>query len=131
MNGMSSSNDISEKITELLSDEESRRQLTELAQMLMSGTDSPETEGGREDIPSPAPDSGGDMPDIGTIMKLAELAGAVNASDSNTQFLLALRPHLSAERQKRVDKAIKLLRLASVWSIAKESGLLGNIFGEG
>jgi hypothetical protein len=53
--------------------------------------------------------------------------GAFSQSDKNSELLLALKPHLSAERQQKVDKAIKLLKLIAVWNMAKESGLLDNI----
>ena len=108
--------DIMGKLGELLSDEESVKQLAELAQMLMS-------EGGGEgEAEGEAP-----APDLGAIMKLSGLMGAFSQSDRNAELLLALKPHLSAERQKRVDKAIKLLKLIAVWNIAKESGLLNDI----
>ena len=42
----------------------------------------------------------------------------------NTDLLRALKPHLSADKQKRVDKAIKLMKLLAMWNIAKDSGLL-------
>ncbi|MBR6242262.1 MAG: hypothetical protein IKQ90_02060 [Ruminococcus sp.] len=119
--------DIMEKFGKLLSDEESVKQLSELAHMLMSGSGEP----------SPAPDDandisadssgGGEFPDISMLMKLGSLAGAVSKNDKNAELLLALRPHLSEERQKKVDKAVKMLRLIAVWNIAKESGFLRDI----
>ena len=44
-----------------------------------------------------------------------------------TALLLALRPHVSQERQQRIDRAVKLLRLYTMWSILKESGLLQDL----
>jgi len=38
--------------------------------------------------------------------------------------LLALKPHLTDERQQRIDKAVKLLRIISVIPLLKEQGLL-------
>ena len=100
------------KLEELLSDEESVKQLTELAQMFMN-------EGGNGE--------GSSIPDIESVMKLSGLVGAFSQSDKNSELLLALKPHLSPERQQKVDKAIKLLKLIAVWNMAKESGLLDNI----
>ena len=51
----------------------------------------------------------------------------MNCEDSNTQLLMALRPHLKVERQERVDRAVKLMKLIAVWNAAKESGLLNDI----
>ena len=117
--------DVMDKVSGLLSDEESVRQLSELAKMFMSdvsGEPTDTTEG------APAVDStgsdGGGMPDIETILKLTSLAGAFTQSDKNADLLLALKPHLGEEKQKRVDRAVKLLKLIAVWNMAKESGLL-------
>ena len=100
---MEGSNDIAEKINELLSDEESLGQLTKLAEMFMSGSG----EGGS----SPFPPSEEETPE----------------PDSRAELLLALKPHLSEERQKKVDKAVRLLRLLAVWDTARESGLLSDM----
>ena len=113
------------KIGELLSDEESVRQLSELAQMFMSDDregDSPEdsnTAGGTEDK--------GSAPDLSSLMKLTGLTGAFSKPDKKSELLLALKPHLREEKQKKVDKAIKLLKLIAIWNMAKESGLLNDI----
>lgn len=117
--------DMMGKIGELLSDEESVRQLSELAQMFMSDSSSPEENKSDSESEDQHQDGGGF--DIGSIMKLTGLLGSVSQSDKNTELLMALRPHLKAEKQKRVDKAVKLLKLIAVWNIAKESGLLNDM----
>lgn len=116
--------DMMGKIGELLSDEESVRQISELAQMFMS--ESGASEGNKEDSETSEQQNGGGF-DIGSIMKLTGLLGTASQSDKNTELLMALRPHLKAEKQKRVDKAIKLLKLIAVWNLAKESGLLSDM----
>ena len=108
--------DIAGKLTELLSDEESVKQLTELAGMLMNGGEAP-AEGS---------DTAG-IPDMSKIMKLTGLAGSLSHDDKNTGLILALKPHLSPERQKRADKAVKILKLLALWSAAKDSGLLKDL----
>ncbi|WP_028515698.1 hypothetical protein [Ruminococcus flavefaciens] len=111
--------DIMGKISELLSDEESVKQLSELAQMLVS--DNEKNEEKAEKAADTAPE---DVPDIASMLKLTSLIGEASKQDKNADLLLALKPHLGAEKQKRVDKAIKLLKLLAIWNIAKESGLL-------
>lgn len=118
--------DIMGKIGELLSDEESVKQLSEIAQMLMSDSASPE-EKSDAGSGSEGQEQGSGGFDIGSIMKLTGLLGSVSQSDKNTELLLALRPHLREEKQKRVDKAVKLLRVIAVWNLAKESGLLNDL----
>ena len=116
-----------EKLGELLSDDESVRQLTELAQMLTS-----ESEDGSEgsvnsgDTDENSGHSDG-APNLGALVKLTGLFGAVSQTDRNSELLMALRPHLSPERQKKVDKAVKLLKLIAVWNMAKDSGLLNDL----
>lgn len=112
------------KISGILSDKESMRQISELAEMLKSGelsNESPETNI-QENC---TPDS--DMPDMEQIMNLVSLADSFNQQDKNTQLLLALRPHLSEAKQIKLDKAVKMLKLITVYNTAKESGLLNNI----
>ncbi len=115
-----------EKIGKLLSDEESMKQLSELAQLLMNETKSSESENSTESNDC-GESEGSSFPDIGSIMKITELMGTLSQNDKNTELLLALKPHLREERQQKVDKAIKLLKLMAVWNVAKETGLLNDI----
>lgn len=118
-----------EKIGKLLSDEESMKQLSELAQLLMNETKFSESGNNTDNTDNNdcGESDGGSFPDIGSIMKITELMGKFSQSDKNTELLLALKPHLKEERQQKVDKAIKLLKLMAVWNIAKETGLLNDI----
>lgn len=123
--------DIMNKINKILSDPESIKQISELAQMFMS-------EAGNNNKNSNASDSNPDNSenssdsdsgafsgfDLGKLMKIQEIIGAVSGKDKNAELLLALKPHLSPERQKKADKAIKLLKLLTVWNIIKDSGML-------
>ena len=93
--------DLMEKLSGILSDKESVQQLSELAQMFMSGQDESSEGGGEE--------SSG-LPDLSAVMKLG-----------------SLKPHLGEERRRKVDKAVKLLRLIALWKLAKENGLLSDI----
>jgi hypothetical protein len=126
--------DVMGKIGELLSDEESVKQLSELAQMLMgdssSSSSSPEENSGEgeESVSSDTAASENGLPDIGSLLKLTGLMSSVSQNDKNAELLLALRPHLKEEKQKRIDKAIKLLKLIAIWNMAKESGILKDLF---
>lgn len=113
------------KISGILSDEESMRQLNELAKMFReNGTDS-RTPENTESVKSDSADSS--MPDMEQMMQLMNLAGTFSQQDRNTELLLALRPHLREEKQQKLDHAVKLLKLISVYNAAKESGLINNI----
>ncbi len=109
--------DLAGKMQELLSDPESMQQLSELASMLQGGDANPAVK------PNPVP--GGFDPAM--LMRLSELMQTQQAPDRNTTLLLALKPYLGERRQYRTDKAVKLLRLYSLWKAAKQSGMLNDL----
>ena len=110
--------DLTSKMQELLSDPESMKQISELAAMLKEESNAAD--------PPAAPDAGGGF-DPGMLMKLGELMQSRSQPDKNTALLLALKPHLGERRQLRVDKAVKLLRLYSMWRAAQQSGMLHDL----
>lgn len=113
------------RISGILSDEESVRQIAELVKMFKSGEFNEETVD-YETNENCSTDDG--MPDIEQIMKLMSLVGTFNSQDKNTELLLALRPHLREEKQQKLDHALKMLKIIAVYNIAKESGLINNLF---
>ncbi|MDE6671232.1 MAG: hypothetical protein K2K16_03455 [Ruminococcus sp.] len=121
--------DTMEKIGKILSDEESVRQLTELAQILMNDNknNNNNNNGSNDCDNNNSINNNGNMPDIAKMMQLTELMGNFSQNDKNTELLMALKPHLKEERQIKVDKAVKMLKLMTVWNTAKESGLLNDI----
>lgn len=115
--------DLSGKLQELLSDPESMQQISELAAMLQGGSE-PQGDTAAPSVPAA---SGGELFDPALLMKLSELFRTQNQPDNNAALLLALKPHLGAQRQLRVDKAVRLLRLYRIWKTAKASGMLENL----
>lgn len=114
--------DLSAKLTELLSDPESMNRVRQMAESILG-------ESGDE-IPAAAaaPDisSLGDMLGSGELQSIISVISKMKASkdDSRIQLISALRPHLSEERRKRADTAIKILKLLDVLPLIKDSGLL-------
>ena len=126
--------DMAEKIKEILSDEESMKQLNELAQMFSSSDEKSENNknsnidnnsGENLNMASLSNDMLGF--DISKFMQIQQIMSKTQ-NDKNADLLLALKPLLKKERQERVDKAVKILRLLAVWSILRESGLLNDMF---
>ena len=116
--------DMSKKIQEILNDEESMRQINELAQMFSSseeGGESEESNGGTDD-------AGGLNFDPSKLLMLQSIMSGANGG-KNTELLLALKPLLKDERRAKVDKAVKILKLIAAVEMLKESGMLGDIFG--
>ncbi len=119
--------DLFGKMQDLLKDPESMKQISELAQMLQSETNAASAPPAAEPCnETEADDSGGFPFDPMMLMKLGEMLNSSQKPDENTALLMALRPHLKEERRSKVDRAVKLLRLMSIWSTLKESGMLQN-----
>ena len=109
--------DLSAKLSEILSDEESMKKVRSLAENLLSSNGDEEEKGGDFGL------SGEEA------TKILSVLGRLKSKpdDKRTALLSALRPNLSPEKQKKVDNAIKLLKLIDMLPLLKESGLL-NLF---
>ena len=106
--------DLSSKLSALLNDPDGLNQIKELASSLLGE----ETKAEEKEKPL--------QNEIAAIMQI--LNALKGANDKSVELLLALRPHLSYERQKRLDTAIKLLKIYSVLPLIKDSNLLGDLF---
>ena len=107
--------DITQKIQSLLSDEESMRQIQELAAMFSTG-----------DTTSSPQESSSDGIGINPAA-IMQLIGAMSSQDKNCDLLLALREHLSAEKQQKIDKAVKLIKLYNIFIAMRENGMLDDM----
>ncbi len=114
--------DLTQKLQSLLSDPESMQNLSELAAMLREPQpqDHAEPQGGESGVPPI---------DLAKLMAVGQALSRMQ-EDENVQLLLALKPHLSAERAKRTDQAVRMLRLYTAAGILRENGLLQDFFGE-
>lgn len=112
--------ELMEKMQSILSDPESMQQISELAQMLKgdAGADPPAPQ-------SPPPSSGGFDPAM--LLKLGEIMNNAKKEDANTALLTALRPHLKEKRREKVDRAVKILQLLTIFNLLKENGMLQNL----
>ena len=130
-----------DKVQELLSDPESLKQIQELADILNSdinnGSQASQEQVNNSNINlqsnqgAESSQSQGDTSnnfDFGMIFQLMQLFNSSNNSQDAT-LLLAIKPYLSEERQGKVDKAIKLMKVYDIFTIAKDSGLLNNLDG--
>lgn len=143
--------DLMSKLQNVLNDEESMKQIKELAEMLGNEVGEPE-QSSENKAPSDTPldfskliaslGNGTNNPDIKQqekpensvdIQKLIQLGTVIssaNKSDKNVDLLLALKPMLKEENQIKIDRLIKIFQLFAVYPALKESGLLGgDLFG--
>ena len=114
--------DLYGKMQSVLSDPESLEQLKELAALLGNGDDNDSSSQQPERSSENREEDGGGF-DIGMLMQLSSLMSS-SGQDEDTALLLALKPHLKEERQKKVDKALKLMKLLTVWKTLKDTGAL-------
>lgn len=100
--------DLSEKISALLSDPDGMARIQAMAQSVLGGADT-----------SQKNEPGIDM------AKLVPLIGKINSrsTDSRTGLLLALRPHLSDKRKERLDRTVKILKVIDMLPLLQDSGL--------
>ena len=122
--------DISRRISELLSDPQTLEQIKGLAGMLGQGAGGA-AQPSAESVPSAEasyrkpqqPDSMPDPDMLGMVMKLAPLFKSMDRDDDSTRLLRALRPFLHEERSRRLDGAIRLLGIMRMLPLLKGAGL--------
>ena len=114
--------DLSGKISELLSDPGTMEQLMSFAGMLGSKDDDSER---TPEPPKPAPkpkDSSLGLPadTMQTVMRIMPILNSMREEDDTTRLLNSLRPFLSEERNHRLDQATRLLQLLKILPVIKE-----------
>ena len=140
--------DVSDKIQSLLNDEESMRQIKELADMLTAGQATSGEQNGSSSMPdmsslagmfgglgggSSSGESSSDQDslfsglDLETMMQMGQILSSTSAPDPNRDLLLALRPLLKQDKQKKIDKAVKMLKLYTIYTTLKEQGMLNKL----
>lgn len=98
---------IQENLSRLLSDPEGMERIRAMAESLFSSAEEKKEPSGDE---------------AQMLLRAVKLLRD-DAPDERGQLLLALRPHLGAERQERIDRAVKLLRLAKLAPLLGESDI--------
>lgn len=121
-------NDITSKITDLLNDPESMKKFGEFASGFLNSSEKSENQSDNTFLNNS--DISIDPSQMGSIIKIVTaLKKNSSAEDDNTRLLTALKPHLSKERGKKIDKAVSLMRIAKLLPVLKESGIM-NLLGE-
>lgn len=115
--------DISQKLAELLNDEETLNKVRAMAENLLGNDKANEQPTSAPRTDSVFGDSGLDPAQIAKVMSVMSRLKSSN-TDSRANLLLALKPLLSAPRREKVDTAIKLLRLIDMLPLIKDSGIL-------
>ena len=118
--------DMADKISKMLNDPEGITKIMNMAKTLFSEGEKDEPQTALAESTENPGGLLGLLPDGVDPIKLINIFSALNSNqnDNRASLLLALKPHLSSERQPRVEKAVKLLKIASLLPVLKENGLL-------
>ena len=104
--------DLSQKLDRLLSSPDGMKRIEELMGAFGAAPPAP----AETATSSPLPIG----PDMGMLLKLTPLLAQLGKEDDATALFHALRPHLQAERQKKLDEAGQMLRLMKVLPLLSE-----------
>ena len=109
--------DIQDKINKILSDPEALKQVQSLgARLGLSGDNNAQPE------PAPPPKAeNNDM--MNALARFAPMMSRFSEDDDVSRLLNALRPFLSEEKQLKLDKATRLMKLVRMIPLIKDSGL--------
>lgn len=128
--------DLSSKISSILSDPQALEQIKGLGEMLgLSGASatSSDAQVHKEQQKSP-PDMLSSLSSVSSsdslsmLTKFAPLLSDLNKEDDTTRLLFALRPFLSYERQKKLDEAGKLIKMMKLLPVLKQFNILDSFF---
>lgn len=129
--------DLTSKVQEILGSEDGMRQLQEMAQMLgLSGSteNSSAPSGNQPDLSAALSGLMGSDDQAGLsaadLVKISGMMQNIREETPSTALLKALRPLLRQERQKKVDEALRIMRLLSLWPVLQQSGLLKGFLGD-
>ena len=126
---------MADKIGAILRDPESVAQLQSLASML--GVNAPDAAPAAESAaaapsapPAPAAGAAAIPPEMMQgMLKLAPVLLDLHRETPDTGLLRALRPLLSAPRQKKLDDAIRIVQLLNILPELQASGVLRGLLG--
>ncbi len=126
---------MADKIGAILRDPESVAQLQSLASML--GVNAPDAAPAAESAaaapsapPAPAAGAAAIPPEMMQgMLKLAPVLRDLHRETPDTGLLRALRPLLSAPRQKKLDDAIRIVQLLNILPELQASGVLRGLLG--
>lgn len=98
------------------------------SEFLGNNTPEPPKEQPQKEQPPRMPDLGSlqslGLPDLSQLTAILPVLQEINKPDQRLDFINALKPLLSGERQQRADEAMKLVRLMSLLPLLRDRGLM-------
>ena len=132
--------ELMQKLQSVLNDEQSMKQLSELAGALSgdakNSSANPDISellgslGQADSFQNTERKPAADGLDVARLLQLQAIMQQANKHDKNVDLLLALKPLLKEENHVKIDRVIKIFKLFAIYPALKESGLLGgDLFG--
>ena len=130
--------DLGERVAQLLGSEEGMEQVRQLMASLSGGDGGPDLSsllgmlggaGGENGNCSPSGQQQNSFGDPGMMLELTRALSAVRRPDPNVALLEALRPFFEEPRRKKVDNAIRMMKLMELLPVLQQSGLLSGLLG--
>ncbi len=119
--------DLSSQITSILNNPDMMRQISEIGGMLtQQNTPPPQPHETPPLLPNQTQSSdllGADG--LQAVMKIMPILNRLRQDDDTTKLLRAIKPFLSEERQKKLEEAIKIIRIINILPLMKNQGLSG------
>ena len=106
--------DLTEKLSSILNDPQAMKEVAALASQL--GMDMP---GVHTEQPAPVV-SAPKRDEASVLSGLIPMLGALKQDDDTVRLLEAMRPFLSEERQQKLDKAKRLIRVMKLMPLMKD-----------
>lgn len=116
--------DIQDKINQILSNPEALKQVQSLGEQLGLTPAAQPKPPAPEPVAMPQSNSIPNAEMLNALTKVAPLMNSMKKDDNATRLLHALRPFLSIDRQQKLDKAEKMLKIISIMPLLKDSNLL-------
>lgn len=119
--------DLTGKITELLSDPETMNKIKNLSGLLgpsISNDENSDDPNTSDDINSDASGFSFSPEMMQMILKLMPVLSSIKKEDKYTRFLAALRPLLSESKRKKLDSSSQILQIMRILPILKSQGIL-------
>lgn len=121
--------DLSNKISSILSDPQALEQIKGLGEMLGINNTSNQPIHSKKEQDQSSDLSSMLSPDMmGMVTKLMPMMSSINKEDDTTRLLNALRPFLSQERQQKLDTASKLIKMMKLLPMIKDAQILDSLF---
>ena len=114
--------DLSEKITQLLSSPEGMNKIQSAMAALGGMMGEAETTPSPSPPPSPSPIADIGV-DVAALSRILPLLSNLNQENEDTRLLSALRPYLHGERAQRLEESMRLMKLMKLLPLLTEGGI--------